>query len=108
MSTNRRITTAGWISPQELPTGPAGRALCRWCSNRRADCLSDPEGYNQAQTAQALHALRTEAGPLSDWAEPEKNDFVIAKEVTLCGNLEWILPAGSISLPAPASVWARA
>lgn len=30
----------------------------------------------------------TETVHLIDWAEPEKNDFAIAEEVTLCGNFE--------------------
>jgi len=30
----------------------------------------------------------TETVKLIDWAEPEKNDFAIAEEVTLRGNLE--------------------
>src|SRR5690349_12636127 len=32
MSTLRR-RKGGWVEPADLPRGPNGRALCRWCSN---------------------------------------------------------------------------
>lgn len=46
MSTNRYMTSAGWINPNELPKGPNGRALCRWCGKevpkgRRTFCSND-------------------------------------------------------------------
>ena len=30
-SSNRRTMAGGWVDPGELPRGPSGRPLCRWC-----------------------------------------------------------------------------
>src|SRR5215467_6079823 len=64
MSTNRSMAEGGWVDPSELPVGPNGRPLCRWCNlevpkPRRTFCSrycvhehrlrSDP-GYLRSQT----------------------------------------------------------
>jgi 5-methylcytosine-specific restriction enzyme A len=43
MSKQRILATAGWKKLKELPRGPGGRALCRWCKTevpkgRRSFC----------------------------------------------------------------------
>lgn len=33
MSTRRTLASSGWVDAKQLPRGPNGRALCRYCAN---------------------------------------------------------------------------
>jgi 5-methylcytosine-specific restriction endonuclease McrA len=58
----RRAMPGGYVDKTELPTGPSGRALCRWCN------LEVPAGRRTFCSDWCVHEwrLRTDPGYLRD------------------------------------------